>query len=73
MNASPNRWRAIAAFTILASALSAMLAGCTSKTSTVPRRAGPAECRGRTPALAANTALETPQRSQSRSDPGARA
>ena len=35
MNDSPNRWRAIATFTILASALFA-LAGCTNKTSPVP-------------------------------------
>jgi hypothetical protein len=36
MNHSPNRWRAIATFTILASALSFALAGCTNKTSPAP-------------------------------------
>ena len=36
MNDSPNRWRAIATFTILASALSFTLAGCTNKTSPAP-------------------------------------
>jgi len=41
MNASPKRWRAIAAFAILACALSATLTGCTSKTSTVPPAQAP--------------------------------
>jgi hypothetical protein len=36
MNASPTRWRAIATSSILASVLSATLAGCTNKTSSVP-------------------------------------
>jgi hypothetical protein len=36
MNASPNRLRGIAAFTILASVFSFMLGGCTGKTNTVP-------------------------------------
>src|SRR5271156_2573564 len=36
MNTSYARSRAIAVFTILAAALSATLAGCTNKTSTVP-------------------------------------
>ena len=41
MNAPPKGWRAIAAFTILACALSATLIGCTSKTSTVPPAQAP--------------------------------
>ena len=36
MNASPNRWRSIAAFTILGSALSVALAGCSNKATTIP-------------------------------------
>ena len=52
MNASPNRWRAIAAFTILASALSATLAGCSNKTSTVPA--------AQTPPAAADTNPASP-------------
>src|ERR1700678_2501554 len=44
MNASPNRWRALATFTILASVLS----GCTNKTSSVPA--------AQTPPAAANQA-----------------
>jgi len=42
MNASPKRWRAIAAFAILTSAiLASTLTGCTSKTSTVPPAQAP--------------------------------
>ena len=36
MNASPNRLRGVAAFTILAFAFSIMLGGCSSKTNTIP-------------------------------------
>jgi hypothetical protein len=36
MNASPNRWRSLAAFTILGSALAATLAGCSNKATTIP-------------------------------------
>ena len=36
MNASPARWRAIAAFAVLTSALPAMLTGCTSKANPTP-------------------------------------
>ncbi len=57
MNDSPNRWRAIAAFTILASALSFTLAGCTNKTSPAsrPRKLRPPRA-GANPSTAANTA-----------------
>jgi hypothetical protein len=36
MNASPNRWRSLAAFTILGSALAATIAGCSNKATTIP-------------------------------------
>ena len=36
MIASPNRWRSLAAFTILGSALAATLAGCSNKATTIP-------------------------------------
>jgi hypothetical protein len=60
MNASPKRWRAIAAFAVLASALSATLAGCTNKTNAVPAaqtpaNANPANAANKTPANSANT------------------
>jgi hypothetical protein len=54
MNVSPNRWRAIAAFAVLASALSATLAGCTNKTNAVPAAQTPANAAGANPANAAN-------------------
>jgi hypothetical protein len=68
MNASPNRWRAIATFTILASALSATLAGCTNKASSVPAAQAPpsavagnqANPSSRNPANAANAASAAP-------------
>jgi hypothetical protein len=55
MNVSPNRWRAIAAFAVLASALSATLAGCTNKTNAVPAAQTPANAAGANPANAANS------------------
>jgi hypothetical protein len=57
MNASPKRWRAIAAFAILASALSATLTGCTNKTSSVPAAQTPPNAVG---ANQANTAPGNP-------------
>jgi hypothetical protein len=60
MNASPNRWRAIATFTILASVLAAMLAGCTNKTSSVPAAQTPPSAAGANQANAANTAPGNP-------------
>jgi hypothetical protein len=56
MNDSPTRWRAIATFTILASALSFALAGCTNKTNGVPTAQTPPAAPGANPAAAANTA-----------------
>ena len=53
MNASPRRWRAIAAFSILASALAASLAGCSSKTNAVTPVQAPAAAPSTTPAVAA--------------------
>jgi hypothetical protein len=46
MMTSPNRWRAIAAFTVLGSALAASLAGCTSKTNSVPAAQTPSASAG---------------------------
>ncbi len=60
MNDSPNRWRSIAAFTILASALSWTLAGCTNKTSPLPAAQTPAAAPGTNPANAASTAPAGP-------------
>ena len=61
MNASPNRWRAIAAYTILASALSATLSGCSSKISTVPAAQTPPGAAGASsPANPANAAAGPP-------------
>jgi hypothetical protein len=60
MNDSPNRWRAIAAFTILASALSFTLAGCSNKSSTLPTAQTPPAAVGTNPANAANTAPANP-------------
>lgn len=60
MNDSPNRWRSIAAFTILASALSCTLAGCTNKTSPLPASQTPAAAPGAHPANAASTAPAGP-------------
>ncbi len=60
MNASPNRWRAIATFTILASALLATLAGCTNKTSSVPAAQTPPSAVGANQANAANPAPGNP-------------
>lgn len=56
MNASPNRWRAIATSTILASVLLAMLAGCTNKAGSVPAAQTPSTAVGANQANAANTA-----------------
>jgi hypothetical protein len=60
MNDSPNRWRAIAAFTILASALSCTLAGCSNKTTTIPTGQTPPAAVGANPATAANAAPANP-------------
>jgi hypothetical protein len=63
MNDSPNRWRPIATFTILASALSFALAGCTNKTSpaTTAQTTPPAQtASGANPATAANAAPAKP-------------
>jgi hypothetical protein len=66
MNASPTRWRAIATFTILASVLAAMLAGCTNKTSSVPAAqtppsaVGQANAAGPAPGNPANAANLVP-------------
>jgi hypothetical protein len=60
MNASPNRWRATATFTILASVLSATLAGCTNKTSSVPAAPNPPSAVGANQANAANPAPGNP-------------
>lgn len=56
MNASPNRWRAFATFTILASALS----GCTNKSSSVPVAQTPPSAVGANQANAANAAPGNP-------------
>ena len=66
MNTSYARWRGIAAFTILAAALSATLAGCTNKTSTAPQAAPGAavtasgQAPGQAPSAAAQSAEQTP-------------
>ena len=60
MNASPNRWRAIATSTILASVLLAMLAGCTNKAGSVPAAQTPSTAVGANQANAANTAPGNP-------------
>jgi hypothetical protein len=60
MNDSPNRWRAIATFTILASALSFALAGCSNKTSPVPAAQTPGAAPGANSATAANSAPGNP-------------
>ncbi len=60
MNDSPTRWRAIATFTILASALSFALAGCTNKTSPVPAAQTPPAAPGGNPATAANSVPGNP-------------
>jgi hypothetical protein len=57
MNASPNRLRAIAAFAILASALSAYFAGCSNKTTVPAAQTQPAATGGANPA---NAATATP-------------
>ncbi len=56
MNASPNRWRAFATFTILASALS----GCTNKSSSVPVAQTPPSAVGANQTNAANAAPGNP-------------
>ncbi|MEA2257566.1 MAG: hypothetical protein QOJ51_391 [Acidobacteriaceae bacterium] len=56
MNDSPNRWRGIAAFTILA----CTLAGCTNKTTTIPAGQTPPAAAGANPSTAANTAPGNP-------------
>jgi hypothetical protein len=53
MNASPNRWRAIAALAILASALSANFVGCSNKTA-VPAAQTPPAAPGANPASPAS-------------------
>jgi hypothetical protein len=54
MNASPARWRAIAAFAVLTSALSAMSTGCTSKANPAPAaQAPPSTASGNSAAAAA--------------------
>ena len=60
MNDSPNRWRAIATFTILASALLFALAGCSNKTSPAPTAQTPPAAPGANPATAANSAPGNP-------------
>jgi hypothetical protein len=60
MNASPNRWRVIATFTILASVLSATLAGCTNKTSPAPAAQTQPGAVGANPADTANNAPGNP-------------
>jgi hypothetical protein len=60
MNDSPNRWRAIATFTILASALSFALAGCSSKTSPAPAAQTPPAASGANSATAANSVPGNP-------------
>jgi hypothetical protein len=56
MNHSPNRRRAIAAFTILVSAL----AGCTNKTTAIPTGQTPPAAIGTNPSTAATTATANP-------------
>jgi hypothetical protein len=56
MNDSPNRWRGIAAFTILA----CTLAGCTNKATTIPAGQTPPAAAGANPSTAANTAPGNP-------------
>lgn len=56
MTDSPNRWRGIAAFTILA----CTLAGCTNKATTIPSGQTPPAAAGANPATAANTAPGNP-------------
>jgi hypothetical protein len=56
MNDSPNRWRGIAAFTILA----CTLAGCTNKTTPTPTGQTPQAASGTTPSTAAGTAPANP-------------
>jgi hypothetical protein len=60
MNDSPNRSRAIAAFTVLVSALSCTLAGCTNKTTTIPTGQTPPAAVGANPSTAANAAPANP-------------
>ena len=52
MIASPKRWRSLAAFTILGSALAATLAGCSNKATNIPVT--------QTPPAAADTAQPKP-------------
>jgi hypothetical protein len=60
MNDSPNRSRAIAAFTVLVSALSCTLAGCTNKTTTIPTAQTPPAAVGANPSTAASAAPANP-------------
>jgi hypothetical protein len=60
MNDSPNRWRAIATFTILALALSFGLVGCSSKTSPTPTAQAPPAAPGVNSATAANSVPGNP-------------
>lgn len=74
MNASPKRWRAIAAFTVLASALSATLAGCNNKTNAVPAAQTPANAAaGANPANAANNSPANSTNTAANSTNGANA
>ena len=60
MNDSPNRSRAIAAFTVLVSALSCTIAGCTNKPSTIPTGQTPPAAVGANPSTAANATPASP-------------
>jgi hypothetical protein len=60
MNASPNRWRVIATSSILASVLSATLAGCTNKTSSASAVQTPPSAVGANQANAASPAPGNP-------------
>jgi hypothetical protein len=61
MNSFPHRWRTIAAFTILASALSATLAGCSNKTNTIPTVQTPPSPAAADPAHVGATAPAAPE------------
>jgi hypothetical protein len=60
MNDSPNRWRTIATFTILASALLFALAGCSNKTNPVPTAQTPPAVQASPAANAATAANSAP-------------
>jgi hypothetical protein len=69
MNDSPNRWRAVATFTILASALLFTLAGCSNKTSSVPTAQTPPAAAGANSATAANSAPGNPATNPAQAKP----